>query len=173
MVFTGIELGVYERGAYTNKGDHIHIAGTKAARGDNRRDREVPHFWPITPMARKKKALRGWLARFSKLHRLKRTITPKDLRNAYARLLFEAGIPEVRCELYMGHAPKSLTRKYGRHPAKELWVPDAVKLREFTLSYLESCDDTDDNDVRPVLANQLLDTRMFLARGTLTPPEAP
>jgi integrase len=162
MVFTGIELGVYERGRYTNHPTHIHIAGTKAARGDNRRDREVPRFWVITPMVRKRKAFRMWLTRYSKLNGLERNVTPKDLRNAYARLLYEAGLPEVRCEMYMGHAPATMTRRYARHKAKDVLLPDAERLSEFVQSAMDKCGRSDEQDVGPIVESTTLDTRMFM-----------
>jgi hypothetical protein len=164
MVFTGIELGVYERGGYYDLGTHLHIAGSKSARGDRRRERDVPRFWSITPLARKRKAFRGWLKKYSQLNGLSRIITPKDLRNAYALLLFESGIPEVRCEMYMGHAPATMTRRYARSKVDDYLLPDSAQLGETVDALLRACGSTDENDVGPEVLSKVLDAKMFLAR---------
>jgi hypothetical protein len=169
MVFTGIEIGVYEKGDYENKPRSVHITGKKAARTDDRRNRDVPRFWAITPIARERQAFRRHLANFSKKNGLPYKVQIKDLRNTYARLLSEAGIPYARCEQYMGHRPSTMYNRYARAKIDDLTLAeDAALISSYVSKTRRDCGkDELEHAIDNKIADIQLDTSMFLATAKI------
>jgi integrase len=53
---------------------------------------------------------------------------PRDLRRSYARLLADAGIPEYRQAVYMGHAVRTMTAHYQVGDVTGYLAQDAARL---------------------------------------------
>jgi hypothetical protein len=107
-------------GAWEQRPDRTHIQGTK--RGG--RVRDVPFIAPIERPQVSRVTLKRALAKHWP------GVTPKHCRNFFARWLDEAGVPEVRREMYLGHG-EQLHNLYPRAELDGYLVSDGEKVQKY------------------------------------------
>lgn len=120
MAVTGmLPSEFYGRWEELRHAGRVHIHGTKR----EGRDRIVPWVGllatPVTPIRK----LAAELARLFPGRVL------KDLRNTYATLLEQAGIPRTRRKLYLGHGKSDVTDLYEQHDVARFLAEDTAALR--------------------------------------------
>ena len=112
------------------KNPRIYIEGTKMDRKDERRRREVPLIYPPSPRVGSERAFRKAITEASKKTRLT-NVRIYTFRKCYANWLVEAGVPQWRVEMYMGHLAQSQTQKY-QTTEVFIWLSeDATKMRDW------------------------------------------
>ena len=128
MVTTGIEQNVYWAKKYEAKPDRVLIhGGKKKWDEDDRRNRYVPLIYPPVPPSLGVRALRKRLAKAGD-----KPVRIADFRNTFSSWMYEAGIPEPRIELYMGHLPAKMTRDYARKvDITKFLTDDAAKVKKY------------------------------------------
>jgi integrase len=110
------------------KNPRVFIDGTKMDRKDMRRKREVPLIIAPTPRIGSEKTFRKVLTTTSKKLRID-NLRIYTFRKCYANWLVEAGVPQWRVEMYMGHQAQTQTQKY---QTTEIWrwlSDDADRMR--------------------------------------------
>lgn len=115
MVTTGMGLLEYDS-AWELHDSHVSIPGTK--RKD--RVRVVPRLG--TPQRRDM----GWKQYKKVLTAM--GVQPYDARRAYEHILEEAQVSRTRCKLYMGHALRDVTDRYGRADLNKFLASDRLAL---------------------------------------------
>lgn len=95
----------------------IIVEGTKTDRHDGRRRREVPKVMNLVPQTGDADHFTKVIRNAAKKARVGRVV-PYTFRKCYSVWASEAGVPTWRVEMYMGHAPKSMTSRYQHH---EIW----------------------------------------------------
>ena len=138
MCTTGV--GFDEYGKMTPRDDlknkRIYVEGTKLDRKDRRRRREVPFIYAPQPRTGSERHFNKVLKAQCKKLRMT-PITAYAFRKCYSNWLGEAGVPEWRVEMYMGHMPTSQTKQY---QATEVWTwlnADADLFRKWLASEKE------------------------------------
>lgn len=112
------------------KNPRIYIGGTKMDHVDGRRRREVPYVYAPHPRAVSEKRFRRKIREVSEKLRMK-NVRPYTFRKCYSNWLSEAGVPQWRVRMYMGHQPKSQTEQY---QTTEVWrwlKEDGERLRSW------------------------------------------
>lgn len=136
MVWTMCTTGVgwLEYGQMTvnasAKPPHVHIAGTKMDRKDARRRRMVPFVLPTSSRVGSEKNFRKVLVATANKLGLNGT-NIYTFRKCYANWLLEAGVPQWRIEMYMGHQPQNQTQKYQMTEVSNWLKDDAECLRSW------------------------------------------
>lgn len=93
------------------KNPRIYIEGTKMDRKDARRRREVPLIYAPSARIGTERTFRKALTTASKKLRLD-NVRIYTFRKCYANWLVEAGVPQWRVEMYMGHTAQTQTQNY-------------------------------------------------------------
>jgi len=108
----------------------LEIRGTKMDRADGRRRRDVPLvLLPSERIGSNEQFVRvlDEASRKAKIGRVR----PYTFRKCFSVWARESGIPEWRVQMYMGHAPKTMTNRY-QHTELYTWLrEDGQKLRRF------------------------------------------
>jgi len=99
----------------------FQVHGTKR----KARIRDVPSVGTVVEPA---KVRHAWLPFF---RRYVKEIAPYDLRRSYAHWLEHAGTTPTRCEIYMGHAPRTSDDRYRWHNVHPYLDEDAKKLEVY------------------------------------------
>lgn len=139
MVWTMCTTGVgwLEYGQMTvnanAKTPSVYIAGTKMDRKDERRRRTVPLVMPPSSRVGSERQFRKVLLATASQLGMK-SINIYTFRKCYANWLLEAGIPQWRIEMYMGHQPQNQTQKYQMTEVSRWLTDDANRLREWLAS---------------------------------------
>ena len=119
---TGMRISEYreeDRKSWDVLDDRVHIAGTKTAATN----RDIPRIGvPVHA--------RIHLRSFAQIMQqvTNGLYQPRDLRCSYARLLADAGIPEYRQAVYMGHAVRTMTAHYQAGDVSGYLTDDAARL---------------------------------------------
>ncbi len=123
LALSGMRSSEYFGGRWRLLADRIAIAGTKspAAR------REAPRIYPIATPTCKGDTLAHLLHEGTAGQ-----VRPHDLRYTYMRWLEEAGVAQIRVNLYAGHAVRNVGELYGRGRGfAEHLLGDAEKVRHW------------------------------------------
>lgn len=128
LATTGMGLKEYYEGHWFVEGERIFIHGRKTERFHGFRDRVVPRLsTPVAPLVGIQ-AFRRHLRRVGCVMGLPRPLTPYAARRTYAHLLELAGILGSRCDLYMGHSPKTMRAAYREHDVGPYLAQDRLAL---------------------------------------------
>lgn len=101
--------------------DRVHIEGTKR----DGRIRDIPYLVPL---------VKPTIARVTFRKQLKKLwpeVSPKHFRNFFSRWYAEAGVPQIRWDLYMGHGAKTMADLYPRAEVDRYLVDDAETFKKF------------------------------------------
>lgn len=116
MVVTGMGPGEYW-GRWEASDDRIHIYGTKRAH----RERIVPRISePVIPGCT--------IQTFRKHFKSVTGSTPYALRHTFSHWLEQAGVPQSRIDLYMGHDTRTVRQTYLWHEVEPHLVEDANRV---------------------------------------------
>lgn len=119
---TGMRISEYreeDRKRWHVLADRVHVAGTKTVAAN----RDIPL---IDSPVRHKIHMRSFAQIMSAA--TSGAFQPRDLRRSYARLLADAGIPEYRQAVYMGHAVHTMTAHYQVGDVTGYLMDDAARL---------------------------------------------
>jgi hypothetical protein len=120
---TGMRLTEYTqegRNRWIVHKDRIHIAGTKTPAAQ----RDIP--WIDRPVMH---AIHGRSCGQVVTRVTAGRHETRDFRRSYARLLADAGIPEYRQAVYMGHVPQTMTQYYQVGSAEPFLAEDAARVQ--------------------------------------------
>jgi hypothetical protein len=121
---TGMGRKEYWRTAWEVLADRILVHGTKR----EHRERVIPRLTtPVRPLVSEKR-FAGQLAAVGRDLGIPR-LTPYVARRTFAHFLELAKILDSRCDLYMGHSPKSDRAKYREHDVVPYLPADTAALK--------------------------------------------
>jgi len=137
----------------------ILIEGTKTDRHDGRRRREVPKVMDFVEQVGDGEHFAKVIRAAAKKARIGRVV-PYTFRKCFSVWASEAGVPNWRVEMYMGHSPKTMTTRYQRH---EIWGwlrEDGSALRKYIEEERVKIGRVDRSESAPLLQNAPFHTRL-------------
>jgi integrase len=130
----------------------IVIEGSKTDRHDGRRRREIPKVMNFVEQVGDGEHFARVIRRAARKARIGKVV-PYTFRKCFSVWASEAGVPNWRVEMYMGHSPKTMTTRYQRH---EIWGwlrEDGSKIRQYIEEERLKSGRVDRSESAPLLQN--------------------
>jgi len=107
---------------------HVHIEGSKR----EGRDRFAPYVCPLKSPVCAEKKFGDELRALRKAGKIPSAVTIYSLRRTFAVILANAGVPQARRAIYMGHSAKGMTQFYEMsQEIMDYLAEDSKRMREY------------------------------------------